>query len=124
MTDIKKDPVKTGVSIPLKIQEKSTSVITETMNITTSGAYCNTSKPLPLLSKVVLTLLIPKHSKESKAEKKIKCKGTVVRTHPVIVDGKTESYDVAIYFDGLNNADRELISEYIKSHSSKNPVVS
>jgi hypothetical protein len=117
---LKRDTEKTAeIAVPLKIQDRDTSIVTKTINITSSGAYCSTDKPLPLLSKVVLTLLIPKHNKKSKSDKKIECKGTVVRTHPVIVEGKIRSYDVAIYFDELSDSDSRSISQYIEHHLTK-----
>ncbi len=103
-------------SVPVKIQGQDTSIITNTINITSSGAYCKTDKPLALLTKVALTLLIPQ---ENKADKRIECKGTVVRTHPVVADGQTQSYDVAIYFDEMNATDTRFISQYIRRHLSK-----
>ena len=120
MSDLKKDKAKVDLAVPVKIQDRDTSIVTKTINITSSGAYCKTDKPLPLLSKVVLTLLIPKPSKKSKGDRKIECKGTVVRTHPVIVDGHPQSYDVAIYFDELSPSDSRFISQYIERHLSKN----
>jgi hypothetical protein len=112
----KRKSVRADLALPMKIKDKDSSVVTKTINITSSGAYCNTEKPLPLLSKVVLTLLIPKRGKKGKAGRKIECKGTVVRTHPVIVDGKPQSYDVAIYFDELKANDSRFISQYIDHH--------
>lgn len=111
--------VRADLAVPLKIKDKDSSIVTKTMNITSTGAYCKTEKPLPLLSKVILTLLIPQHSRKKGTDKKIECEGTVVRTHPVIIDGKPQSYDVAIYFDGLSENDRLLISKYIEDHISK-----
>lgn len=116
---LKKEDQKAELAVPLKIQDKDRSIVTETINITSSGAYCKTDKPLPLLAKVVLTLLMPKYGKKGKADRKIECKGTVVRTHPVIIDGRPQSYDVAIYFDELTASDRRFISEYIEHHLSQ-----
>lgn len=118
----KRDNARADIAVPLKIQDKETSIVTKTMNITSSGAYCKTDKPLPLLSKVVLTLLIPQYNKKGKVDKKVECRGTVVRTHPVIVDGQAQSYDVAIYFDELSDSDRRFISQYIEHYLSENPA--
>lgn len=120
MSQSKKEGVKVDLALPLKIRDKDESIVTKTINITSSGAYCNTDKPLPLLSKVVLTFLIPHCNKKGKIDRKIECKGTVVRTHPVIVDGQTQSYDVAIYFEELNDSDRRFISKYVECHLPNN----
>lgn len=119
MTNHREEDRGVELAVPVKIQDRETSIVTKTINITASGAYCKTDKPIPLLTKVALTLLIPKHSKKGKGDKKIECKGTVVRTHPVIVDGRTQAYDVAIYFDEMNANDSRLISQYIESHIPK-----
>ena len=119
MPNTKKDIRKPDLAVPLKIQDKDTSIVTKTINITSSGAYCKTDKPLPLLSKVVLTLLMPGGNKKRKSDRKIECRGTVVRTHPVIVDGRAQSYDVAIYFDELSSSDKRFISQYIEGHILK-----
>jgi len=118
MPNTKDSEVSVDLAVPLKIQDSDTSIVTKTINISSSGAYCNTEKPLPLMSKVVLTLLIPPRGKKGKANKRIECKGTVVRTHPVIVEGKPQSYDVAIYFDSLNSSDSRTISQYIEDKLS------
>lgn len=99
--------------IPVKIKEKDTIFSSETIDISSSGAYCRTLKPLPLLSKVAVTLVIPAIVKDEKVNKTIDCGGTIVRTHPVIVEGKTVGYDIAIFFDELKDEDRALISGYI-----------
>ena len=51
-----KGEMSVDLAVPLKIQDKDTSIVTKTINITSSGAYCKTDKPLPLLSKVVLMM--------------------------------------------------------------------
>jgi len=119
MPERKKKKKDTDIAVPVKICDKDTSIVTKTINITSSGAYCKTDKPLPLLSKVILTLLIPKSGKKGGKERKIECKGTVVRTHPVIVDGRPQSYDVAIYFDELNPGDSRFISQYVEQRISE-----
>ncbi len=120
MSDPENVNIKPDLGVPVKIQNNDISIITKTINITSSGAYCKTDKPLPLLSKVVLTLLIPKYGKKGKVDQKIECKGTVVRTHPVIVDGQPQSYDVAIYFDELSPNDSRFITQYIERNLANN----
>jgi hypothetical protein len=123
MTDIEKEIPGVDLGVPVKIQAKDSSIVTETINITSSGAYCKTEKPLPLLSKVELTLLIPGHSRKNALDRKIECRGTVVRTHPVLIDGKAQSYDVAIYFDELSQSDSRLISQYIEHRLPKRKAI-
>ncbi len=86
---------------------------TETMDISSSGAYCRTATALPLLSKVAISLVVPLSENGKKGARTIDCHGTIVRTHPVIVDGKEVGHDVAIFFDEIKDADKILLTEYI-----------
>jgi len=106
-------------TIPVSIEGGDKTFATETIDISPAGAYCRTEDPLPLMSKVAIKLVVSGHAKTKKKDKIINCKGTVVRTHPVIVDGKTKGYDVAVFFDDMDDEDRELLSEYI-DHSTHN----
>lgn len=87
---------------------------THTLNISSSGLYCKVDKEIPLMSRVKLMLMIPDPAKNDKEAKGVEAKGVVVRTHPVIIDGQTKHYDVAIFFDtGLEPEAREIIDSYI-----------
>lgn len=106
-------------SVTVKIKEKGGGFLGKTINISPSGAYCRTASPMPLLSKVAITLVVPIQIEGKRVNKTIDCGGTIVRTHPVIVGDKTVGYDVAIFFSELKKEDRKLISEYINYASSK-----
>ena len=108
-----------SASIPVKIKGEGRVFSTETIDISPSGAYCRTTHPMPLLSKVAVALVVSVSVNGRRTDKTIDCRGTIVRTHPVIVDGKTIGYDVAIFFNELGEEDRNLISEYINQSSSK-----
>ena len=87
---------------------------THTINISSSGLYCKVDKELPLMSRVKLMLMIPDSAKNAKEAKGVEVEGVVVRTHPVIIDGVTKHYDVAIFFDtALEPRAKELIASYI-----------
>ncbi len=93
--------------------------VTNTLNISSSGVYCKTDKELPLMSRVKLMLMIPDPSKETGALKSLEVNGIVVRQHPVIIDGVTKHYDVAIFFEDLSPKDKEVINSYIASKKGK-----
>jgi len=93
--------------------------ITHTLNISPSGVYCKVDKPLPLMSRVRLKLMIPDASKEKGAVKELEVSGIVVRQHPVIVDGAVKHYDIAIFFEDLSMKDKEAIAGYIANKEDK-----
>ena len=100
-----------GLSIKLNTADFDT--VTHTLNVSTSGIYCKVEKEIPLMSRVRLMLMIPDISKDDKTTKRVEVDGVVVREHPVIIDGKSKHYDVAIFFENLPAKDKEIISSYI-----------
>lgn len=98
-----------GLSLELKTGDFDT--ITHTLNLSASGIYCKIDKEIPLMSRVKLMLMLPDASKETKTA--LEVNGVVVREHPVIIDGATRHYDVAIFFEDLSPKNREQIVNYI-----------
>jgi hypothetical protein len=93
--------------------------ITHTLNISPSGVYCKVDKPLPLMARVRLKLMIPDTSKEKGPAKNLEVSGIVVRQHPVIIDGAIKHYDIAVFFDDLSAKDKETISDYIANKKDR-----
>jgi len=96
--------------LPIRLADGDYSAVVETKNISASGVYFTADKPMPLMSKVVITLLLPcNHGKNSKVE----CHGTVVRTAPMEIQGKA-MYETAIFFDDITEKAKNMISRYVK----------
>lgn len=89
-------------------------LVAHTLNISASGMYCKVERELSLMSRVGLKLKIPSGA-DLKNTSVLDVTGVVVRQHPVIIDGKTKHYDVAIFFDDLSEKDRSIISAYIEN---------
>jgi hypothetical protein len=100
-----------GVSVKLKAGDFDT--ITHTMNISASGVYCKVNDDIPLMSRVKLMVMIPELTKDGPVIRNIEVTGVVVRQHPVIIDGQTKHYDLAIFFEDLTSKNREIITNYI-----------
>ena len=45
-------------NIPVKISREDGDIVTETANISRSGAYCNVNKPIEMMTKVKINLLL------------------------------------------------------------------
>lgn len=100
--------------LPLKISKKGLDVITETHNISCSGVYCRVTQPIPLMSKLDLTLLLPILSSRKVLTKKIKCSGVVVRSEPVIIkEADTACQNIAVFFTDLSKRDKDTIADYV-----------
>lgn len=101
--------------IPLKIADKSFDVITETADISSAGINCRITRLLPMMSKIVVILLIPTKA-DGKHTKKITCKGVVVRSEPVILQGVEKAHhNVAIFFTDISKKDQKIIDAYLGS---------
>lgn len=92
--------------LSLKLNAGDFDTITHTQDISASGLYCKVSKPIPLMSRVSLSLMLP-------GNKPLDVEGVVVREHPVVIDGVIKHYDIAIFFDSLSETDKEDIQSYI-----------
>lgn len=105
---------RTETILPLKISKRGLDVITETRNISCSGVYCRVSQPLPLMSKIGVTLLLPIYRKAKVNTEKIRCNGVVVRSEPAIVqEAETAYQNVAIFFTDLSKKDKTKITQYV-----------
>ncbi|MFC1624744.1 PilZ domain-containing protein [Candidatus Omnitrophota bacterium] len=103
----------------LKIADKNFDVITETVDISPTGTYCRVTRLLPLMSKIEVVLLVPRKGKgKGDKTKKIRCKGVVVRTEPIILkDTEKAHYNMAIFFTDVSKKDQKAIEAYIDSGS-------
>mgnify|MGYP001577182158 CR=1 FL=1 len=105
-------------NVPLKIKDDRFDIVTETKNISCSGAYCIVNQYLAPMTKVAITLLIPIPKSDNKTViKKIKCQGVVVRTEPNF-QTKDGEYKIAIFFNQIGRKDMQDISSYVNFHLS------
>lgn len=102
-------------NIAIKLKDKEIDFVTETKNISCLGAYCQIDSYLPVLTKIKITLLIPKSS-SSKSTKYFTCEGTIVRIEHSNDLLESNKYNVAIYFSQISKTDMKLIDEYVKNH--------
>jgi hypothetical protein len=92
--------------LSLKLNAGDFDTITHTQDISASGLYCKVSKPIPLMSRVSLSLMLSEN-------KPLDVEGVVVREHAVVIDGVIKHYDIAIFFDSLSEKNKIEIQEYI-----------
>lgn len=101
-------------NLPITLSDCGWDAVTETKNISASGACCAVNKPLEIMTKLSIRLLVPSGNPKKKA-KEVHCEGVVVRKEHVRDNGKF-SYRVAIYFNALKEEDRKILLSYIDSH--------
>jgi len=96
--------------LPIKVAEGDYRTVVETKNISASGVYFSTEKAIPLMSKVIITLLLPTNAGKNA---KIECKGTVVRVVPMNTPNKP-LYETAIFFDDITQKTKNIILRHVK----------
>jgi hypothetical protein len=100
-------------ALPIKISTDSNiDLVTETNNVSASGAYCAVDKPIEEMTKLTIILLVPIRKNTVKSVKKIICKGVVVRkTH--VADNDGHPYWIGIFFNDIKESDRKILHNYI-----------
>jgi hypothetical protein len=86
-------------------------IVTESQNVSASGVYCTSSHYLAPLSKVGLTLVLPKIP-GSEGNELVKCEGIVVRCDPVAKRSE-RSWELACMFSDLDGTRREMIEDFV-----------
>lgn len=98
--------------IPLKLSQEEWDIVTETVNISRSGAYCRVNRRVPLMTKLQIQILLPLRKDDKSVTKTIHCQGVVVRVEPSTDEGH---YNVALFFNEISKRDAETIADYVSS---------
>lgn len=88
-------------------------VVTESQNISSSGVYCLSSHYLPPLSKVQLTIVLPRIPGARATQELLKCEGIVVRCEPASGKRAEPRYQLACMFSGLGTDYQERLEEFV-----------
>ena len=88
-------------------------IVTESRNISGSGVYCYSPHYLAPLSKVALTIVLPKVPGRSPSQRLLKCEGVVVRCQTDEGAKKDHAYQLACTFLGLETGVRDRLEEYV-----------
>jgi PilZ domain len=114
----KRRHLRVAYDIPVKISGDHGDILTETKNISCSGAFCRMSQRLEPMTKLNVYLLLPVRVSDKVKTKKIACQGVVVRTEAVA--GK-EYFDTAIFFNNIAPKDSHAIKEFVEHVTESRP---
>lgn len=99
--------------LQLKLKAEDFDAVTETINLSSIGAYCPLNKCIPLMTSLKIALVLP-HGDQGTEFEYAECSGVVVRVDEVpCQDNKGSVYNTAIYFDGLEEIEREKIATFL-----------
>jgi hypothetical protein len=89
-------------------------IVTESQNISASGVYCHASHYLAPLSKVQLTIILPRvPGGPANVQELLKCDGIVVRCEQRLRDHNGTPYELACMFTALDAAARRRLEEFV-----------
>jgi hypothetical protein len=94
-------------------QDEASVLTTESINLSASGIQFGSRVFLSPLTKVALTLLLPPFGRRLRRERMLRCEGIIVRCEETPTARQKPRYELACYFTGLEETDRELIEQYV-----------
>lgn len=107
----RKDPRFFG-NIPLKISGDDFDLVTESKNLSRSGAYCRVNQYIEPMTKLKIQFLLPFRRNDRTVTKKISCGAVIVRTESEPTKG---GYNVAIFFNDIQARDIATLTEYVNN---------
>ena len=103
-------------NIPVKISSDAGDILTETKNLSCSGAFCRMTQRLEPMVRLKILLFLPLSKNDKVRSKKITCQGVVVRTQAAAGE---DYYDTAIFFNDIAPKDSRTINEFVESMMEK-----
>ncbi len=102
-----------------KLNTEDFDVIAETMNLSCIGAYCQVNKNIPLMTNLKIFLALPYGDGGVELDY-VECNGVVVRVEEAGSEANINSkYNIAIYFNDIEESDKEKIENFFRVHDHK-----
>jgi len=105
--------------LPFTIGAEKVEILTQTKNISCSGAYCAVDRVLPAMSKVMVSMTIPVKQGSKVLPKKITCEGVVLRCNPPEKDQPQIGWNAAIMFNDISEKNKNIIADYVQQQLVK-----
>lgn len=102
--------------LPFKVAANGYDFSTTTQNLSCVGAYCRIKKYIPPFTRVAIKLTLPIRKEHKDNKRTIDCQGVIVRTE----DKDANGFNIAIFFNRINNSQRTIINEYINQFLPQN----
>ena len=102
--------------LQFKLKTNYFHIVTETINLSCIGAYCQIKKYIPLMTGLEIVLALPHVDEEDEFEY-VKCNGFVVRVENVLSDiNERNAYNIAIYFSEIEDSEKQKIESFFERH--------
>ena len=107
--------------LQFKLKTNHFDIVTETINLSCIGAYCQVNKYIPLMTGLDIVLALPCVDEEDEFER-IKCIGLVVRVEKVSLDANEhKAYNIAIYFSEIEESEKQKLESFVEIYREPNP---
>ena len=105
-------------SLSLKLYSRDANIVTHTKNISGSGLYCEIDQDIPVMTKLVITILLPNQRYKNKRMRRIEGEGVVVRSGLLSngEKGKEKKWEIAVFFSSFSDKEKEEINKYVWQH--------
>lgn len=106
-------------SVPFTIRSEGFDAVTETMNLSCLGAYCQLTKYIPLMTSLKITLALSRDD-QTNAIEYAECKGVVVRVEEVGSQSQGgKAYNTAIYFNEIEESQKQKIARLVETRQGQ-----
>lgn len=105
--------------LQFKLKTNHFNIVTETINLSCIGAYCQANKYIPLMTVLDIVLALPHVDKNGEFEhvEHVECNGLVVRVEKVSFDANTRNaYNIAIYFSEIEDSEKQKIESFVERY--------
>jgi hypothetical protein len=85
----------------------------ESINVSANGVYFSSQTFIPELTRLDITLELPRSDEKQTHKENVVCTGVVVRTDPPEQQTGVHEYEIACFFTSIDNADKEILESYI-----------
>jgi len=102
-----------------KVKAEEFDAVTETINVSCLGAYCQLNKHIPLMTSLKIALALP-YGDQGNEYDYVECNGVVVRIEEILSEANLGSvYNTAIYFNEIEESEKEKIADFFQKHQRK-----
>ena len=110
---------RTDERLPFTVKAEGFDAVTETINVSCLGAYCQLDKRIPVMTHLEITLALPRGDKKKDFEHVV-CRGVVVRVEEAGSQFHRGSvYNTAIYFNEIDESEREKIVRSVENRKGQ-----
>jgi len=102
-----------------KVKAEEFDAVTETINVSCLGAYCQLNKHIPLMTSLKIALALP-YGDQGNEYDYVECNGVVVRIEKISSKSHLGSvYNTAIYFNEIEESEKEKIADFFEERQRK-----